>query len=99
MTEWKLVPVEPTAEMRAAGLEPLFTENVRDASENGRCGRIYRSMLEAAPPAPSVRDAALEEAAKIVERYSLPTIQAPSMWLIDKASIANDIRALKEKAE
>ena len=35
-----------------------------------------------------------EAAAQIVEQYSLPTIQAPSMWLIDKAAIAADIRAL-----
>jgi hypothetical protein len=36
----------------------------------------------------------LEDAALIVERWSLPTIQTPSMWLVDKAGIAFDIRAL-----
>jgi hypothetical protein len=36
----------------------------------------------------------LEEAARIVEHWSLPTIQTPSMWLVDKAGIASDIRAL-----
>jgi hypothetical protein len=33
-----------------------------------------------------------ERAAQIVERWSLPTIQTPSMWLIDKAGIAAAIR-------
>jgi hypothetical protein len=37
---------------------------------------------------------AIQEAAMVVERWSLPTIQAPSMWLIDKAGIASEIRAL-----
>lgn len=37
---------------------------------------------------------AVQEAAKVVERWSLPTIQTPSMWLIDKAGIAAEIRAL-----
>jgi hypothetical protein len=40
------------------------------------------------------RKALAEDAARVVERYSLPTIQAPSMWLIDKAAIAREIRAL-----
>lgn len=33
-----------------------------------------------------------ERAALIVERWSLPTIQTPSMWLIDKAGITSAIR-------
>jgi hypothetical protein len=33
-----------------------------------------------------------ERASQIVERWSLPTIQTPSMWLIDKAGIAAAIR-------
>ncbi|WP_448043784.1 hypothetical protein [Bradyrhizobium liaoningense] len=37
---------------------------------------------------------AIEEAALVVERWSLPTIHTPSMWLIDKAGIAAEIRAL-----
>lgn len=37
---------------------------------------------------------AIQEAARVVERWSLPTIQAPSMWLIDKAGIAAEIRTL-----
>jgi len=45
---WVMAPKEPTPEMMAAGLEPLFTENVKDSSENGRCGRIYRAMISAA---------------------------------------------------
>ncbi len=44
-----------------------------------------------------VRQKALEEAALVVERWSLPTIQAPSMWLIDKAGIAAAIRALADE--
>lgn len=40
-----------------------------------------------------LRDA-LDEAARVVEQWSLPTIQAPSMWLIDKAGIAAEIRRL-----
>lgn len=38
---------------------------------------------------------AIEEAALIVERWSLPTIQTPSIWLVDKAGIAAEIRAMK----
>jgi hypothetical protein len=34
-----------------------------------------------------------EACARIVERWSLPTIQTPSMWLVDKAGIAAAIRA------
>lgn len=34
-----------------------------------------------------------ERCALVVERWSLPTIQTPSMWLIDKAGIAAAIRA------
>lgn len=41
----------------------------------------------------------LNEAALIVERWSLPTIQTPSMWLVDKAGIASDIRALSMPLE
>ena len=33
-----------------------------------------------------------ERCALIVERFSLPTIQTPSMWLVDKAAIASYIR-------
>jgi hypothetical protein len=33
-----------------------------------------------------------ERCALIVERFSLPTIQTPSMWLVDKAAIASHIR-------
>jgi hypothetical protein len=41
--------------------------------------------------------AAYERAAREVEIWSLPTIQTPSMWLIDKAGIAAAIRALAEQ--
>lgn len=37
---------------------------------------------------------AIEAAARVVERWSLPTIQTPSMWLVDKAGIAAEIREL-----
>jgi hypothetical protein len=40
------------------------------------------------------RDAIIDECARIVEHWALPTIQTPSMWLVDKAGIAADIRAL-----
>lgn len=36
----------------------------------------------------------IETCARVVERWSLPTIQTTSMWLIDQAGIAADIRAL-----
>lgn len=42
----------------------------------------------------SAEAAALERAAQVVEQWSLPTIQTPSMWLIDKAGIAAEIRSL-----
>ncbi len=45
MSEWKLVPVEPTAEMRAACREAR-------AAEMGSDG-VWAAMLYAAPPAPS----------------------------------------------
>lgn len=44
----------------------------------------------------NAKQEAWEEAAKVVEHYSLPTIQTPSMWLVDKASIAHEIRALSK---
>lgn len=44
----------------------------------------------------AIRSEALEEAARVVENWSLPTIQTASMWLVDKHGIAADIRALKE---
>ncbi len=47
--------------------------------------------------APMIREQALEDAARVVLNWSLPTIQAPSMWLIDKQSIAAAIRAMGEK--
>jgi hypothetical protein len=37
-------------------------------------------------------EAERERCALIVERFSLPTIQTPSMWLVDKAAIASYIR-------
>ena len=40
------------------------------------------------------RKQALDDAARTVLNWPLPTIQAPSMWLIDKHGIAADIRAL-----
>src|SRR5579859_1934477 len=49
---------------------------------------------EAMRRAVAAAEAMREAAAQIVERWSLPTIQAPSMWLIDRAGIASDIRAL-----
>ena len=40
------------------------------------------------------RKQALDDAARTVLNWPLPTIQAPSMWLIDKHGIAADIRSL-----
>jgi len=51
------------------------------------------SLPQPAPAWTAVREA-LEKAARIVENWSLPTIQAPSMWLVDKAGIAAEIRQL-----
>ena len=43
------------------------------------------------------RQIALEAAASVVRNWSLPTIQTPSMWLIDKAGIEAEILALSVK--
>ena len=43
--------------------------------------------------------AAREQAAGEVERWSLPTIQTPSMWLVDKAGIAAAIRSMEPRDE
>lgn len=49
---WRLVPVEPTAEMVQAGRnEPLAGEADEDAPEDYRA--VYRAMLAAAPACPS----------------------------------------------
>lgn len=37
-------PREPTPEMIQAGVEALFTPNVKDTSANGTCMRIYQAM-------------------------------------------------------
>jgi len=42
---------------------------------------------------------AIETCARLVERWPLPAIQTPSMWLVDKANIASDIRALDRSIE
>lgn len=47
---WKLVPVEPTVEMRRAGT----------AANDGIVSDIYRAMLAAAPQPPSAQDDAIE---------------------------------------
>ena len=43
--------------------------------------------------------AAKSAAASVVNCWSLPTIQTPSMWLIDKAGISADILALADQEQ
>lgn len=50
------------------------------------------------PPPAAGWDDAIEAAKLVVERWSLPTIQTPSMWLIDKAGIVAEIEALRHNA-
>lgn len=40
--------MEPTPDMMAEGVEPFKTESVRDSSVNGKCGRIFSRMIQAA---------------------------------------------------
>lgn len=49
MSKWKMVPVEPTVEMRRAGT----------AANDGIVSDIYRAMLAAAPQPPSAQADAL----------------------------------------
>ena len=53
---WVTVPREPTEAMQVAGVT-VHVETARTAEGEGRCltpSLIYRAMLEAAPPAPTV---------------------------------------------
>ncbi len=45
------------------------------------------------PDEAAIRADERERCALVVERWSLPTIQTPSMWLIDKAGISAAIRS------
>ncbi len=51
MSEWKLVPVEPTREMLHEGAEARWRSPVRDANN---VEYIYGAMLSASPPPPDV---------------------------------------------
>lgn len=57
-TEWVIVPREPDIEMLRAGNEELSSANVRAVWSNLRSlsTSVYKSMLAAAPSAPSVGD-------------------------------------------
>lgn len=48
MTEWKLVPVEPTDAMRAAA-EIAYMDMPEDGGSDGMEGTIYAAMLAASP--------------------------------------------------
>jgi hypothetical protein len=66
------------------GLKPEMARVFYAALDDG-----YRSGYAAG------YEAAREQAAGEVERWSLPTIQTPSMWLVDKAGIAAAIRNME----
>ena len=55
MTNWKLVPVEPTPEMDNAARDWSVSKYGRGIGNDAAHG-CYSAMLEAAPPAPSVPD-------------------------------------------
>ncbi len=59
------------------------------------CTNEARAALAAI--APMIREQEREDAARVVLNWSLPTMQTPSMWLIDKQGIAAAIRAMGEK--
>jgi len=63
------------------------------------CEMIARTALAAAPASPLRGMGLIEECARIVENWSLPTIQTDSIWLVDKAGIAAEIRALAATSE
>lgn len=97
---WKLVPVEPTPKMSAAGF--CVSEAEHDPSG------VYRAMLAAAPfaptaaPADQVRNQALEDAAKTAEATRVATVQYGLSLFQDgdgtRRDIAEAIRALKSAA-
>jgi len=47
MSEWKLVPVEPTEEMLESGMDNFYVGQEKLMSEWVR--RMYQAMLKAAP--------------------------------------------------
>lgn len=77
---------------------PDFTQEVREIRlltgcdlSNPRAAEIVNAAI--ADRLVDAWRAGLEQGAVVVERWPLPTIQTPSMWLIDKAAIAAAIRA------
>lgn len=66
MTQWKLVPVEPTDEMAHA-----FTESIQFwMEENGEDKDVYQSMLAAAPKA-SEDEELVETVALMLARWDM----------------------------
>lgn len=61
---------------------------------HGKLARtVIESALSASPPSDDYRRG-LEDAARVIRNWSMPAVQTPSMWLIDKAGIEADILAL-----
>lgn len=69
MTDFKMVPVEPTPAMITAGMVP--SHNDPEASlYNSEALACYRAMIAAAPPAPLVGGVAKEAAKAVIEEIS-----------------------------
>jgi hypothetical protein len=49
MSEWKIVPIEPTRSMVAHTVDAVFDGAIEDCDI---ISEVYRTMLDAAPPAP-----------------------------------------------
>jgi len=55
MTEWRLVPVEPTPEMDKAGAD-TFGGQGDSADARYECAVMYRAMIAAAPQPPAAQE-------------------------------------------
>lgn len=102
----KSAPADDAALVEAMAVEiakeQIISFSAASATYTVDCSKIARAALAAITPhiralLAAERKKALEEAARVVRNWSLPTVQAPSMWLIDKEGIAAAIRALTER--
>ena len=88
---WKLVPLEPTAEMLQAGQDTPVSESDEDALEDYKA--VYRAMLAAAPHPQQIagldKDAEIErlkDALTFVERWANHHAQKPHVTAAEALS-------------
>ncbi|CAH1665726.1 MULTISPECIES: hypothetical protein [unclassified Chelatococcus] len=80
-------------EQHAAHIKDLTERHEARITKYAEAVQAHRDATERAYGA-GFRDAKAM-AASVVRQWSLPTIQTPSMWLIDKAGIEADILAIE----